>query len=73
MPLRVTGSRAPSLEPRVPSPEFVEPPRYNPLMESVRAHSGRQRWEAEVLEPALKKSRERAVPFTTTRLVIRSG
>ena len=34
-------------------------------MKSVRAESERQRWEAEVLEPALKKSRERAVPFTT--------
>jgi methylmalonyl-CoA mutase, N-terminal domain len=34
-------------------------------MESVRAGSERQRWEAEVLEPALKKSPERAVPFTT--------
>ena len=34
-------------------------------MKSVRAESGRQRWEADVLEPALKKSPERAVPFTT--------
>jgi methylmalonyl-CoA mutase N-terminal domain/subunit len=34
-------------------------------MKSVRAESGRQRWEAEVLQPALKKSPERAVPFTT--------
>ena len=34
-------------------------------MKSVRAESERQRWEAEVLEPALKKSPERAVPFTT--------
>jgi methylmalonyl-CoA mutase N-terminal domain/subunit len=34
-------------------------------MKSVRAGSERQRWEAEVLEPALKKSPERAVPFTT--------
>jgi methylmalonyl-CoA mutase N-terminal domain/subunit len=34
-------------------------------MNSVRAGSERQRWEAEVLEPALKKSPERAVPFTT--------
>jgi methylmalonyl-CoA mutase N-terminal domain/subunit len=34
-------------------------------MKSVRAESERQRWEAEVLEPALKRSPERAVPFTT--------
>jgi methylmalonyl-CoA mutase, N-terminal domain len=34
-------------------------------MKSVRAASERQRWETEVLEPALKKSPERAVPFTT--------
>jgi len=34
-------------------------------MKSVRAESGRQRWEADVLQPALKKSPERAVPFTT--------
>jgi methylmalonyl-CoA mutase, N-terminal domain len=34
-------------------------------MKSVRAESERQRWEADVLEPALKKSPERAVPFTT--------
>jgi len=34
-------------------------------MNSVRAASERQRWETEVLEPALKKSPERAVPFTT--------
>jgi methylmalonyl-CoA mutase N-terminal domain/subunit len=34
-------------------------------MKTVRAGSERQRWQAEVLEPALKKSPERAVPFTT--------
>ena len=34
-------------------------------MNSVRAASERQRWETEVLEPALKKSPERAVVFTT--------
>jgi methylmalonyl-CoA mutase, N-terminal domain len=34
-------------------------------MKSVRAESERQRWEAEVLAPALKKSPERAVSFTT--------
>ena len=34
-------------------------------MKSVRAESVRQRWEADVLEPALKKSPERGGPFTT--------
>jgi methylmalonyl-CoA mutase, N-terminal domain len=34
-------------------------------MKIVRAESERQRWEAEVLAPALKKSPERAVSFTT--------
>ena len=29
------------------------------------ASTGRQRWEREVLEPALKKSSERKGPFTT--------
>src|SRR6187551_2286555 len=46
-------------------PGVVRPPSYNPLMKSVRAESGRQRWEVDVLQPALKKSPERAVPFTT--------
>ncbi len=40
--------------------------RYNvALMNRVSAASSRQRWEAEVLEPALKKAPERSVPFTT--------
>src|SRR5688500_3259567 len=34
-------------------------------MKSVSAASERQRWEAGVLEPALKKAPERTVPFTT--------
>src|SRR5919109_1419442 len=34
-------------------------------MKSVAAETEKQRWEREVLEPALKKSPERAVPFTT--------
>jgi methylmalonyl-CoA mutase N-terminal domain/subunit len=34
-------------------------------MKSVSAETDRQRWEREVLEPALKKSPERDVPFTT--------
>ena len=34
-------------------------------MKSVTAETDKQRWEREVLEPALKKSPERAVPFTT--------
>jgi methylmalonyl-CoA mutase N-terminal domain/subunit len=34
-------------------------------MKSVSAASERQRWETEVLEPALKKAPERTVPFTT--------
>ena len=34
-------------------------------MKSVTAEMARQRWEREVLEPALKKSPERPIPFTT--------
>jgi methylmalonyl-CoA mutase N-terminal domain/subunit len=34
-------------------------------MKSVTAETQKQRWEREVVEPALKKSPERAVPFTT--------
>jgi methylmalonyl-CoA mutase N-terminal domain/subunit len=34
-------------------------------MKSVTAETDRQRWEREVLEPALKKAPERDVPFTT--------
>ena len=34
-------------------------------MKSVTAETDKQRWEREVLEPALKKSPERDVPFTT--------
>ena len=34
-------------------------------MKSVTAETDKQRWEREVLEPALEKSPERAVPFTT--------
>ena len=34
-------------------------------MKSVTAETDKQRWEREVLEPALKKAPERAVPFTT--------
>jgi methylmalonyl-CoA mutase, N-terminal domain len=47
-------------------PRARDPAVYNDhSMKSVRAASERQRWETEVLEPALKKSPERAVPFTT--------
>src|SRR5919108_5767108 len=34
-------------------------------MKSVAAETEKQRWEREVLEPALKKTPERAGPFTT--------
>ena len=34
-------------------------------MKSVTAETEKQRWEREVLEPALKKAPERTVPFTT--------
>jgi methylmalonyl-CoA mutase N-terminal domain/subunit len=34
-------------------------------MKSVTADTAKQRWEREVVEPSLKKSPERAVPFTT--------
>ena len=34
-------------------------------MKSVTAESDKQRWEREVLEPTLKKSPERDIPFTT--------
>ena len=34
-------------------------------MKSVSADSERQRWQSDVLDPALKKSPERDVPFTT--------
>ena len=34
-------------------------------MKSATAETGKQRWEREVLEPTLKKSPERPVPFTT--------
>src|SRR4029453_4908347 len=34
-------------------------------MKSVTAESARDRWQREVLEPALKKSPERSTPFTT--------
>ena len=34
-------------------------------MKSVTAETAKQRWEREVLEPALEKSPERRVPFTT--------
>jgi methylmalonyl-CoA mutase N-terminal domain/subunit len=34
-------------------------------MKSVSAESQRQRWQSDVLDPALKKSPERDVPFTT--------
>jgi methylmalonyl-CoA mutase N-terminal domain/subunit len=34
-------------------------------MKGVTADSDRQRWERHILEPALKKAPERAVPFTT--------
>jgi methylmalonyl-CoA mutase, N-terminal domain len=34
-------------------------------MKSVTAETGKQRWEREVLEPALEKTPERRVPFTT--------
>ena len=34
-------------------------------MKSVTAETDKQRWEREVLEPALKKAPERDVPFTT--------
>ena len=34
-------------------------------MKSVTAETEKQRWEREVLEPALKKTPERSVPFTT--------
>src|SRR5918993_5000195 len=34
-------------------------------MKAVAPETGKQRWEREVLEPALKKSPERAGPFTT--------
>jgi methylmalonyl-CoA mutase, N-terminal domain len=34
-------------------------------MKSVSAESERQRWKSDVLDPALKKSPERDVPFTT--------
>ena len=34
-------------------------------MKSVSADTAKQRWEREVLAPALKKSPERPVPFTT--------
>jgi methylmalonyl-CoA mutase N-terminal domain/subunit len=34
-------------------------------MKSVTADTNKQRWEREVLEPALKKAPERDVPFTT--------
>jgi methylmalonyl-CoA mutase N-terminal domain/subunit len=34
-------------------------------MKSVTADTAKRRWEREVLEPALKKAPERAVPFTT--------
>src|SRR5215217_2287881 len=34
-------------------------------MKSVSAESERQRWQSDVLDPALKKSPERRVPFTT--------
>ena len=34
-------------------------------MKSVSAESERQRWQSDVLDPALKKSPERDVPFTT--------
>jgi len=58
-------TREPANTREPPCPDLVRPPSYNPLMKSVRAESGRQRWEADVLQPALKKSPERAVPFTT--------
>ena len=34
-------------------------------MKSVSAESERQRWQSDVLDPALKKAPERDVPFTT--------
>jgi methylmalonyl-CoA mutase N-terminal domain/subunit len=34
-------------------------------MKSVSAESERQRWQSDVVDPALKKSPERTVPFTT--------
>ncbi len=34
-------------------------------MKSVSAESERQRWQSDILDPALKKSPERDVPFTT--------
>src|SRR5512134_2307161 len=34
-------------------------------MKSVTAETDKQRWEREVLEPALKKAPERNIPFTT--------
>jgi len=34
-------------------------------MKTAAAETARQRWEREVLEPALKKAPERSVPFTT--------
>ena len=34
-------------------------------MKSATAETGKQRWEREVLEPALEKAPERDVPFTT--------
>jgi methylmalonyl-CoA mutase N-terminal domain/subunit len=35
------------------------------IMKSTTVETGRQRWEREVLGPALEKAPERAVPFTT--------
>src|SRR6202158_4424099 len=34
-------------------------------MKSAGADTARQRWEQDVLEPALKKAPERPIPFTT--------
>jgi len=34
-------------------------------MKSVTAETGKQRWQRDVLEPALRKAPERGVPFTT--------
>ncbi len=38
---------------------------YNRPVERVTAETDKQRWEREVLEPALQRAPERAVPFTT--------
>src|SRR5690348_844496 len=49
----------------VPGREVSRPQPYIISGMKTAAESAKQRWERDVLEPALKKSPERPIPFTT--------